>query len=209
MARLVSRPLIAAALVSSLALAACATPTTYRPATGYGDYQTGFTDQRIEANRFAVTFSGNSVTSRERVEKYLLFRAAELTLHNGFDYFSFVDRDTERKTDSYVDSFGGSGFGGGGFGGWGGYGAGFGYWGGPSWRYARRGFGFGGWGGYGYDPFFNDYQVRQIDRYQARAEIVTGRGPKPANDRFAFDAHAVVDNLGPTIEFPDRPRRGG
>ena len=206
MARTNTRSLIAAALLSTVALAGCATPTTYRPIDGPGRYSTGFTDHQIATNRFVVTFAGNSVTTRERVERYLLFRAAELTVQNGADYFSFVDRDTERKTDTYVDNFG-SGFGYGGYG-YGGFGGGFGYWGGPRWRYARSGFGFGPWGGYGYDPFFNDYQVRQIDRYEASAEIITGRGAKPANDRFAFDARDVINRLGPTIEYPgDRRRR--
>ena len=35
--------------------------------------------------------------------------------------------------------------------------------------------GWGGWGGYGRDPFFDDWSVRQIDRYEAQAEIVTGK----------------------------------
>jgi hypothetical protein len=206
-----------AVLAASAALAGCVSPTTYRPATGYGQNATGFTDQRIEADRFIVTFAGNSVTSRERVEKYLLFRAAELSLQNGFDHFSIVERDTERKTDTYVDrgfrggagyGFGGGyGLGGGGlgFGRGGYYGAGLGYWG-PSWRFARRGYGFGGWAGYGRDPFFDDYQVRQIDRYEASAEIVAGRGPRAAGDTSSFDARQVVANLGPTIELP-RDRR--
>lgn len=206
MARIPSRPLLAATLVSALALTACATPTPYKPIQSDSRYATGFFDRQIENNRFIVTFSGNSVTSRERVERYLLFRAAELTLQNGADYFSVVDRDTERKTDTQVTNFGGGW--GGGYGYWG---PGWGYWG-PQWRFARRGFGWGGWGGWGGgwggDPFFNDVQVRQIDRYEAQAEIVTGRGPKPAGDRFAFSAKEVVDRLGPTIEYPgDRRRR--
>jgi hypothetical protein len=201
MARFSSRPLIAAALLSTVALGACATPTPYRPAVGSGQYSTGFAERQLEANRYAVTFSGNSVTSRERVERYLLFRAAELTLQNGYDWFSVVDRDTERKTDTYVDRPIGSSFGGYGY-----WGPGWGYWG-PRWRYARRGFGWGAWGGYGYDPFFDDWSVRQIDRYEAQAEIVMGKGPKPAGDRFAFDARDVTQRLGPSIEYPGDRRQ--
>lgn len=204
MVRFSSRPLIAAALASAVALTACATPTPYKPIESNSRYATGFFDRQIENNRFIVTFAGNSVTSRERVERYLLFRAAELTLQNGGDYFSVVDRDTERKTETQVTNFGGGW--GGGWGGPGYWGPGWGYWG-PQWRYSRRGFGWGGWSGYGYDPFFDDWQVRQIDRYEAQAEIITGRGPKPAGDRFAFNAKEVVDRLGPTIEYPgDRKR---
>lgn len=198
MSILSSKPLIAAALAGATALTACADPTSYRPATGSGFYRTGFSDERIEPNRFMVSFAGNSVTSRERVEKYLLFRAAELTLQNGFDHFIMVERDTDRQTQTYIDRpFGG---------GYGYWGPGFGYWG-PSWRYARRGFGWGGWGPYGYDPFFDNWQVRQVDRYEAVAEITTGRGPKPANNPRAFDARAVVETLGPTIEYPGERRR--
>lgn len=197
-----SKPLIALVLAGATALTACADPTSYRPATGTGFYRTGFSDQRLEANRFMVTFAGNSMTSRERVEKYLLFRAAELTVQNGFDHFIMADRDTDRQSRTYVDrSFGGSPFGGYGY-----WGPGFGYWG-PSWRYARRGFGWGGWGGYGYDPFFDDWQVRQVDRYEATAEIITGKGPKPAGNTRAFDARSVIETLGPSIEYPgDRKR---
>lgn len=197
-----TKPLIAAALAGATVLAGCADPTAYRPATGSGFYRTGFSDQRIEPNRFMVSFAGNSLTSRERVEKYLLFRAAELTVQNGFDHFIMVDRDTDRQSQTYVEP----GFGGSAFGGYGYWGRGFGHWG-PRWRYARRGLGWSGWGGYGADPFFNDWQVRQVDRFEATAEILTGRGPKPTDNVRAFDARAVVETLGPTIEYPGEKRR--
>ncbi len=203
--RITTKPLISALLTGAVALSACATPTAYRPASGSGYYRTGYSDQQIESNRFMVSFSGNSITSRERVEKYLLFRAAELTVQRGFDHFILVDRDTDRQTRTYVDRpIGGGGFGYGGYGG-GYYGAGFGYWG-PSWRYSRRGYGWGGFGGYGFDPFFDSWQVRQIDRYEAVAEIVTGRGPKPLGNTRAFDARAVLESIGPSVELPGERR---
>lgn len=185
-----------AVIAAAVTLAGCATPTPYRPAVGRGQGATGFSEQQLETNRYAVTFAGNSVTSRERVERYLLFRAAEITVRNGADWFSIVDRDTERKTDTYVDRTLGPRFGGYGY-----WGPGWGYWG-PRWRYARRGFGFGAWGAYGADPFLDDYRVRQVDRYEAIAEIQIGRGAKPSGDRTAFDAREVIDRLGPTIELP-------
>lgn len=187
-------------VAGAVTLSACATPTPYRPITGQGSYRTGFFDEQIEANRFRVGFAGNSLTSRETVERYLLFRAAQLTLERGFDHFTLVDRDTERRTDTrvYDDPFwGGPGFGGG-FGGWGGWG--------PRWRYYRPGFGWGGWGGWGGGFGGGITDVRQIDRYEAQAEILTGRGPKPKDVR-SFDARQVVENLGPNIRLPDeRPR---
>ena len=73
---------VALALVgaSTLMVAGCATETTYRPATGTGFYRTGYSDQQLEPGRFIVSFAGNTVTSRDTVERYLLFRAAQLTL---------------------------------------------------------------------------------------------------------------------------------
>ena len=79
------RPALVLALAASTTLvAACATETAYRPATGSGFYRTGYSDVRIEPNRYRVTFAGNIVTDRDVVERYLLFRAAELTLQQGF-----------------------------------------------------------------------------------------------------------------------------
>ncbi len=78
------------------ALSACATPvqTPYQPLHDEG----GYAEQRIEANRYRVTFVGNVVTTREEVENYLLFRIAELTLSQGFDYFVLSNQDTEANT---------------------------------------------------------------------------------------------------------------
>ncbi|MEG3177491.1 hypothetical protein U1872_14710 [Sphingomonas sp. RB3P16] len=179
----------------TLLTSACATESTYRPAVGRGFERSGYSDRQIEANRFMVSFSGNSYTSRDTVEKYLLFRAAELTLQNGGDYFVFADRDVDRRSRTYSTPSLGGGFGfGGGFGG--------GYWG-PSWRYRGRGFGWRSWDPYFGDPFFDrGIDIDTIDKYEANAEIVIGKGPKPKDNIRAFDAHEVVANLGPSIVTP-------
>ena len=81
-------------LVGVLGLAACGTPTPYQPSVngfGYGE-------QALEENRYRVTFSGNSLTPRAAVENYLLYRAAEVTLARGYDYFVVVGKETERTT---------------------------------------------------------------------------------------------------------------
>ena len=111
---------IGTTLVGALALAACATPTPYQPATGSGFYRNGYADQQIEPNRYQVSFAGNSLTSRETVERYLLYRSAQLTLERGYDYFILADRDTNLRSRTYSTP---------GVGGFGGWGAGFG-WGG-------------------------------------------------------------------------------
>lgn len=180
---------LAAALASVSLLASCATPTPYQPLGARTGVSGGFSEQQIESNRFRVTFSGNQFTSRERVENYLLFRAAELTVQQGYDGFTMVDRDTDKRTTVQTTrSFGG--------GPWG-------YWG-PSWRYYGR-FGWRSWDPWGYDPFWADtVDVQTIDRFEATAEIVMFKGqPRNARD---FNARDVMQNLGPTIQPPPPPR---
>lgn len=197
------RKAILAALASStLLVAGCATETTYRPATGQGFSRTGYSERRIEPNRFLVTFAGNSVTPRDTVERYLFFRAAELTLQNGFDYFVMVDRDTDRQTRTYATP------GIGGFGGPWGYGGFGGYWG-PSWRYYGRGFG-GGWSpwyGGGFGGWGNDIDLQTVDRFEATAEIVMRHGPIPQKEIRAFDARKVVETIGPSVVLPGQEKR--
>jgi hypothetical protein len=188
---------IAAALVLAVGLAACATPTPYQPNIRGQATSGGYSEVQIEPDRFRVTFSGNSLTSRETVEGYLLFRAAELTLQKGYDWFTIVDRETDKTTRTYVepDPF---------YRPW--YGPSFGYWR-PSWRYFGQGYGWRTWDPFWGDPFWGDrIDVRTVDRYEASAEIVMHKGAKPPGDPRAFDARAVIDSLRPRIQYPAPPK---
>ena len=203
------RLLLLAAAAGALSLSACETATPYQPLGAHNNHASGgFYDQRLEQNRFRVGFRGNSLTSRERVERYLLFRTAEVTLQSGFDWFTTVDRHTERKDSYYGDSLGYGGFGGG----YGAFGGGYfsPYWGVYCGRFgggACGACGYGGYGGFGgFGPGFggfNDFDVQQVTRYDASVEVLMGHGAKPAGDRRAFDARQVDQNLRPTIQLPD------
>jgi hypothetical protein len=149
-------------------LAGCGQATPYQPATnGYG-----YSEQQIEDNRYRVSFAGNDLTPADTVQNYLLYRAAELTLGKGYDYFTMADRDVERSTV---------------------------YWGAADagWRsgYHRR------WddhymGGIG----VSSYTAQPIDRYTAYADIVMFEGEKPESDVRAYDARSVLRQLDPTIQ---------
>ncbi len=195
------RGAVLAALGSgALLLAGCMTETPYRPATGTGFYRTGFSERQVENDRWLVTFAGNTVTDRDTVERYLLFRAAQLTQQNGFDYFVMVQRDTDRQARTYSDPIGPS------YGGWGGYwGPSWGFYGRGGWRRFGGGFGWGGWGGFG----FNDgFDVRTVDRYEASAEIVMRKGAPPSSEVRAFNAQQVIEKIGPSVVLPkDGPKR--
>ncbi|HEY4030388.1 MAG TPA: hypothetical protein VGM25_08595 [Caulobacteraceae bacterium] len=182
------RALMAALAVTVLAggLSACVTATPYQQINPKDREAGGYGDVRLDADHWRVTFSGNTVTSRETVERYLLYRAAELTLSQGGDWFEETQQGTDRKTDVYVDPY---------YGGWG-----YGYGWRPAWRFRHGGF-YGGWAtwgpGWAYDPWG---PVSSFDRYEASAEIAIGKGPKP--DAKALDAHEVMMNLGPGIVRP-------
>jgi hypothetical protein len=184
---------LAATAAITLGLAACTTATPYQPNVRGNAVSGGYSEVRVEPNRFRVTFSGNSLTSRETVEGSLLYRSAELTLAQGFDWFSIVDRRTDKDTRTYVEPdplY--SPWWGPGYYGWR-----------PYWRYYGGGYGWRTWDPYWGGPFWADrYDVRTIDRYEATAEILMNRGPKPAGDPMAFDARSVVENLGPRMVRP-------
>lgn len=162
-------------------LAACATATPYQaapPGGGVGSY--GFSEQQIEQNRVRITFRGNTLTERETVETYLLYRAAEVTIAGGYDYFIVADRDTDEH--SRLQSTAG-----------------------PRPRFAFDYWYFSprrGWSPW-YDPFWDEpTSYREVSRYEAVAEIAMFRGSKPADNADAFDAREVQANLQGRIVRP-------
>jgi hypothetical protein len=153
----------------AVTLAACATATPYQPAQ---DGQ-GYVEQRIESNRYRIRFMGNSSTPRETVENYMLYRAAELTLNAGYDYFVMSANDTEARTrySQSVSAYGG-----------------------PGW-----GWGWGGRGGFG----LGVSSSTPITDYNAQAIVLMFKGKKPDSDPNAYDARAVRESLQPLIRFPE------
>jgi hypothetical protein len=164
--------IFAAAFVAA-ALSGCASgPAPYGPKTA--DTVTGYTDEQLAQNRFRVTYVGNSTTSRDIIEDYLLFRAAQVTQSAGAQWFVFAARDTKAKT-SYFSNFEG----------W------------PGWH---RGF---GWYRHGWSwPYDEDVESRPITRYQAYAEIVFLTPEQAKADPRALNAQDVIDHLGPKVLPP-------
>ena len=185
--------------------AGCASTTPYQQAIDGGK---GYSQQQIENNRWAVSFSGNSLTDRQTVETYLLYRAAELTSEQGYDYFHVTQSDTDEdrrvvaSPSAFYDPF------------YSGFACNYRFYGSrgrlyPT-RFARssyRGsafyrtrFGY-------YDPYYGRfgsgaYDYREVTRYDATAQIVMQRGEKP-DDPAYFDAVQVLSNLAGRIERPD------
>jgi hypothetical protein len=184
------RNAITTSAVALLLLGGCATSTPY---ASNAEKTYGYGDQQIEDNRWMVSFSGNSLTDRQTVETYLLYRAAELTSQAGFDYFRVVQRDTDsesrflstgRHFSPYYSGFYPS----------------YGFFGHHGFHRPHH-FGGFGHGRYGYG--FGASDLREITRYEANAEIIMGRGQKPPDDPAYFDADGVLTNLAGKIERPE------
>lgn len=158
-----------AGMAAILALAACGGPTAYAPAMNGAD---GFAERQIEGNRYRVQFRGNSLTDRETVETYLLYRAAEVTLASGHDHFRIVEQDVEPTTTYHGDGPGVGVFGSHGFG----YGTGIGLSLGTT--------------------------LAPATSYEAVVNILVFKGPKPEGDPNAYDAREVIRLVGPTVRRP-------
>lgn len=190
---LARRLALGVAATAALGLSSCATSTPYQP-IGAGQVAGGYSEIRLAPDRYRVTFSGNTLTSRDTVEGYLLYRAAELTLQQGCDWFVIDDRRLEHDVRTHVtpDTF---------YHPW--YGPAYLYWT-PSWRYRRPHLGWSVWSPYRGDPFWASHvDVRTVERFEASAEISLRHGAKPADDPKTFDARQVIEALGPKIQRPE------
>ncbi|MBJ7486044.1 hypothetical protein [Brevundimonas sp.] len=107
---------ILAVALSASALTACASLAPYGPQAGPGGQ--GFSEQRIESDRYRVSYNG--VGAPGPVADRALLRAAQLTSQQGYDWFEV----TQRYIDGRPDSAGGVrpsvsvGYGSSSYGGW-------------------------------------------------------------------------------------------
>jgi len=156
-------------------LASCASQPPYYGPKKPGE-NVGYTDTRLDQNRYQVTYSGNSNTDRQTAENFLLMRAAQVTVESGFSHFIFDTRDTKAKNTYYST-----------FTGWSGW---------P---------GFGGyWYGWPYDPgpFDAQGETRPVTRFEAYAEIVMLTPAQAAKEPRAIDANQIIAHLGPLVIPP-------
>lgn len=79
-------------IASLVALTSCA--TLYQKE---GIFTNGYSDLRAGRDTFVVTFRANEMTPAEKVRKYAIKRAAQLTLKNGYRYFVVLDETGEGK----------------------------------------------------------------------------------------------------------------
>lgn len=83
---------------TTLLLAGCATGYSERDFFG-----NGYTDVRIRPDSFLISFNANQFTHPDKVTQYALLRASELTLQNGYKYFTIVSTRDQTSTQTYTN----------------------------------------------------------------------------------------------------------
>jgi hypothetical protein len=151
-------------VLAALALAACTTPTVFAPMQRADG--PGFSETRIEADRWRITFRGGSDAGPDRVSDLTLLRAAQLTLQQGFDWFRITQRfgEAQPPRGPFLSVGGGTSS----------YG-----WGGGS----AVGVGVSG------IPLGGGQMLSET------IEVVMGRGPTPQGDPSVYDARDVSRSI--------------
>lgn len=92
------KPLIPAVAAALMVTACASTPTFYQPATG--PQGVGYSEYRIEPDRYRITFRGGPGAPIQQVGDFALLRAADVALAQGYDWFRVVDRYSEGRGNS-------------------------------------------------------------------------------------------------------------
>ena len=154
--------------VSALALTACASLAPYGPQQSARGQ--GFSEQRIESDRFRVTYNG--VGAAGPVADRALFRAAQLTVDQGYDWFEV----TQRWIDGRPDSAGGVR---------------------PSVSIGASSGRYGGYSASGVGVGLG-FDLSGPQPTSTTLEIVMGRGARPDRPD-AYDARRVQDAIRPRL----------
>ena len=171
----------AVAASTSVLLAACATAGGYQARVEPAG--SGYAEERVDETRWSVEFTGGAGDTRDIVETYVLYRAAELTMSSGYDWFipSALEVDTETEVVVQAQRTQES----------------------PVWRPQWRRNRYSRWtdwmpaGAIPLEaPARSSSQVTTRERFAAREEITMGRGPAPSG---AFEARRVLSDLAPAI----------
>ncbi|WP_354266654.1 hypothetical protein [Bradyrhizobium sp. I1.7.5] len=151
-----------------------------------------FTATKKDADRFHLVVAGHQFTTRENIEKYLAYRAAELTMEQKANWFTFVEsrskgdtapvpkRDPAGLRYSFrMDYFR------------------------PVWRYKISGAPASKtWSPFSGTAFIAD-DPKSITDYEVGADIVLHEGQMDDADPLAFEARAVSDLLINQVSPPE------
>lgn len=165
-----------AALVA-IAFGACSCASVYHAREGAS--ADGYSERQLEATRWRVEYVGDEISSRERVENFLVLRAADVTLANGYDWFASSAYESESQEELVITGTRSERPA---------------VWR-PQWRERRSPFFWTDWRERG-PPEHTERSARSytVQRYAVRQDILLGRGEAPPG---AFDAQSVIARLRP------------
>lgn len=75
---------------------ACAA-TPYQPAEG--NFAGGYTDIKIGPDTYRISFEANAYITGEKAYQYTLYRAAEITIEHGCQWFELINREEKTRRD--------------------------------------------------------------------------------------------------------------
>jgi hypothetical protein len=154
-------------------LSGCVTPYQQKGFMG------GYTDSRLDSNTVRVSFYGNHHTARETVENDMLYRCAEVTLKDGYDYFVIVSGDTTPTYGSYTTP-------------------------GTYNQYTNTTLNINGSNGYASSSTQGYYQPGQTihtRKFESTVMIKMFKGKKPMDFTNAYDAHELIQYMKPQIDL--------
>ena len=81
-----------------LLLVGCASPqpTLYQESSANNEF--GYTEAQLTDTQYRIDFVGNRFTKESVIKDYAMLRAAELTTLKGYDWFTILDSETEKDT---------------------------------------------------------------------------------------------------------------
>lgn len=94
---LITRRLVSVLACSALLLAACTTPYQRHGLAG------GYSEKKLDTGIYQVAFSGNGYTSRDTVYRSWLYRCAEITVQQGYDWFKVLSPASPRGNTNVAD----------------------------------------------------------------------------------------------------------
>ena len=193
MAALGAVPLASVAQTPVSATVAAADVLPLVPAAKPGVYS----QQAVNPTRFRLTVTGKTFTSREAIEKYLAYRAAELTLAQKGTWFTLVEgrQKTDAGPEPVNDDPARAGKR---------YSFRMAYWR-PVWRYKTDGAAaWSTWSPFSGAAFFADGKdPKTVTAFEVSAEIVVRKGIMDGANPLGFEASALSDLLINQVSPPE------
>jgi len=156
-----------------------------------------YSQQTVNPTRFRLTVTGKTFTSREAIEKYLAYRAAELTLAQKGTWFTLVEgrQKGDAGTEPVNDDPARAGKR---------YSFRMAYWR-PVWRYKTDGAtAWSTWSPFSGAAFFaTGKDPKTVTEFEVSAEVVVRKGIMDGNNALGFEASALSDLLINQVSPPE------